>query len=105
MTVTFAVWSFIQIACSVLQCALRRFRSTAAHLFHTFDTMILHRVFLCASILIPTTLGRDSLSYVPEPNHVYVPTNDASVETLWELINSREDLSMLAAMLQEPAGR
>lgn len=64
------------------------------------------RPFLAAiGFLILPILCQDPLSYAQEPLNVYTPSKSASVTTLWDLIESRPELSSLAAVLKEPAGR
>lgn len=46
----------------------------------------------------------EKLSYVAEPQQVYVPPKPAGITTLLDFIESREDLSNLSAILREPAG-
>ncbi|KAJ5933622.1 hypothetical protein N7454_005951 [Penicillium verhagenii] len=46
----------------------------------------------------------DKLSYVAEPQGVYVAPKPANITKLLEFVDSREDLSNLSAILREPAG-
>ncbi|KAJ6006302.1 hypothetical protein N7451_004246 [Penicillium sp. IBT 35674x] len=49
-------------------------------------------------------VASDKLSYVAEPQEAYVAPKPASITTLLDFIDSREDLSNLSAILREPAG-
>lgn len=61
-------------------------------------------IFAALGALTVPTSARDPLEYAADPVNVYTPSNNASVVTLLEYINSRDDLSSLATMLKEPAG-
>lgn len=64
--------------------------------------------FLVVSALITSICGktfdRPPLSYAEIPDNVYEPQNKAGETTLLDLINSRDELSELAKLVDETPG-
>lgn len=56
-----------------------------------------------AALALPVS-SRDPLSYAPKPAQAYVAPKGANVTTLLDFLESRDDLTALAEVLQEPAG-
>lgn len=66
-----------------------------------FLRTILFPLLLFASVCFT----RAPLSYVPEPDGIYsAPKSDDTV-TLLDVVRSRSDLSKLAEVIEQPAGR
>ncbi|CAK7227634.1 hypothetical protein SEUCBS140593_006641 [Sporothrix eucalyptigena] len=59
---------------------------------------------LCVAVVHGAVSDRTPLSYAPVPADVYVPTNAAGTMTLLELVQSRDDLSLLAEVVAGSAG-
>ncbi|EHK25770.1 uncharacterized protein TRIVIDRAFT_62437 [Trichoderma virens Gv29-8] len=59
---------------------------------------------LLGSLAFADVVDRDPLEYIPAPSGTYIPPKDPSISTLLDFVKSREDLSILATVLNECAG-
>ncbi|KAL7946811.1 FAS1 domain-containing protein [Trichoderma barbatum] len=66
----------------------------------------LHILFfsLLGGLAAADAVDRDLLEYIPAPSGTYIPPKDSSVTTLLDFVKSRDDLSILATVLNECAG-